>query len=270
MRGGSFMIKKYRRMIQIIVFAGIFIIPVLNIFEITFIKGTFYSLDIGDIAMADPFAIFQAFLVSRQISLGMVVSIVIPLLLMFILGRVWCSWICPYYLMAEFVEYFVKKFNLKLNRPKYNRNLPNKTNFVRFIFLIIGIVFAGISGIPLLNLISAPGVISSQALVLLKFHYITFEIIFIIILLILEFFYFRFWCRFFCPQGSFLSIFRSKSSLRVEKMVDNCSNCLICIKSCPMILNPMEEGLNPLCHNCGDCVDACPDNKKIETLKFRL
>ncbi|MCA1933421.1 MAG: 4Fe-4S binding protein [Calditerrivibrio sp.] len=264
------MIKKYRRLIQIIVFVGMFIIPLLNILEITFIKGTFYSIDIGDVAMADPFAIFQAFLVSRGISFGMVVSVVIPILIMLILGRVWCSWMCPYYLITEFIEYLRKKLRLKLNRPKYHKTLPDKTNFVRFIFLIIGTIVAGISGIPLLNLISAPGVISSQALVLIKFHYITFEIFFILLLLILEFFYFRFWCRFFCPQGAFLSIFRVKNGLRVEKMVDNCSNCLSCIRSCPMILNPMEDGLNPLCNNCGDCVDACPDNKKIETLKFRM
>lgn len=264
------MIKKYRRVVQIIVFAGMFLIPILNIFEITFIKGTFYSLDIGDIAMADPFAIFQAFLVSRELTLVMLFSIIIPILMMFIIGRIWCSWMCPYYLITEFIEYLCKKFNLKLNRPNYNRNLPNQTNLVRFIFLIIGVVFVGISGIPLLNLISAPGVISSQALVLLKFHYITFEIIFILILLVLEFFYFRFWCRLFCPQGTFISIFRSKKGLRVEKLVENCSNCLNCIRSCPMIINPMKDGLNYLCHNCGDCIDACPDNKKGETLKFRL
>ena len=264
------MIKRYRKLVQSIIFIGIFVIPILNILEIYFIKGTFYSIDFGDVAIADPLAILQAILASKQATLTMLASVVLPIMIVLFLGRVWCSWACPYYFIAEFVDWVRKKLKLKQIKPSYNTSTPHKTNLIRFGFLIFGIFAMGISGIPLLNLISAPGIISSQALVLLKFHYITFEAIFIIILIILEFFYFRFWCRFFCPQGTFLSIFRWNKGLKVLKVREECSNCLSCIRSCPMLLNPMEEGDNTLCHNCGDCIDACPDNKKIDTLKFRF
>jgi len=92
------MIKKWRKTVQIIVFTGMFVIPILNIFEITFIKGTFYSIDFGDIAIADPLAIFQAIMSSKTINIVMLASLAIPILLMLLLGRVWCSWMCPYYL----------------------------------------------------------------------------------------------------------------------------------------------------------------------------
>ncbi len=264
------MIRRYRKFVQTIVFIGMFIVPILNILEIYFIKGTFYSIDFGDIAMADPLAILQAIVSSKHINTTMIISVVIPLLLVLLLGRVWCSWGCPYYYTIEFLDWIKKKFKIKNLKPFYHEKLPHKTNTIRFVFLILGLFVMGISGIPLLNLISAPGIISSQALVLVKFHYLTFEAIFILLLIFFELFYFRFWCRYFCPQGSFLSLFRWSKGLKVVKVKDSCSNCLSCVKSCPMLLNPMKEGDNLLCHNCGDCIDACPDNKKSETLKFRF
>ncbi len=123
----------FRRVFQIITFSAIFVIPYLNIKEINFIKGTFYSIDVGDVAMADPLAIFQAFLSSESINIYMIVSIVIPLLLMIILGRVWCSWFCPYYFMVEMLEKLRKTIGLKPLKPRYNKNIPSKTNFIRFI-----------------------------------------------------------------------------------------------------------------------------------------
>lgn len=264
-------IKKFRRFFQISTFLAIFIIPWMNVLEIHFIKGTFYSMDIGDIAMADPLAILQAMISSEMINMYMVISIMIPLILMIVLGRVWCSWFCPYYFIVEILEWLRKVIGLKSLKPHYNESISRKTNIFRFIFLITGLVVTGIAGIPLLNLISAPGVVSSQALILVKFHYITFEIIFIGIILLLEFFFFyKFWCRFFCPTGVFLSLFKWKKGMRVAKISQNCSMCMKCIKICPMLLNPMVEGDDFLCNNCGDCIDECPDNSKKSTLKFKF
>ncbi|KAA0257812.1 4Fe-4S binding protein [Deferribacter autotrophicus] len=264
-------ITKYRRLTQTFVFILMFLIPMLNIIGINFIKGTFYSLDVGDIAIADPLAIFQAFLVSKHFVLTMFVSIIIPVLLMFILGRIWCSWMCPYHFLVELLNSIRIKLRIKKKNKLKTYNKTNKVNIFRFSFLISGLFITGVVGIPLLNLISAPGIISSQALVLIKFHYFTFEIVFILILLIIEILLGNFfWCRYFCPTGTFLSIFRTKKGLHIVKTKESCSNCLRCIKSCPMGINPMTDGNNYLCHNCGKCVDVCPDNKKEDTLKFRF
>jgi ferredoxin-type protein NapH len=261
----------FRRFFQIITFLMIFVIPYLNLKEINFIKGTFYSIDVGDVAMADPLAIFQAVISSKIINMYMIASILIPLLLMITLGRIWCSWFCPYYFMVEMLEKIRKLVGLKSLKPKYNKSIPSKTNIIRFTFLIIGIIVTGIAGIPLLNLISAPGVISSEALVVVKFHHFTFEIVFILVILVIEFlFVYKFWCRFFCPTGTFLSIFRWKKGMKVIKKQPECTMCLNCIKICPMALNPMEEGDNSLCNNCGDCIVACEKNNEKTYLKFDL
>ncbi|UOD35723.1 4Fe-4S binding protein [Deferribacteraceae bacterium V6Fe1] len=261
-------IKTVRRSIQIFVFLLMFIVPVLNIFEIYFIKGTFYSIDVGSVAMADPLAVFQAIIASKSFTLTMLVSIIIPVMLVFIFGRIWCSFMCPYYLITEMVEKFRNKLRLKPNKPKYSQENLNKTNILRLLFLLVGLFVMGVSGIPILNLISAPGVISSQALVMVKFGYVTFEIVFIIILIVMEFFYYKFWCRYFCPTGSFLSMLGLNRMMKVKKINTDCSMCLRCIKVCPMVINPMEDGHSIACNNCGDCVDNCPDNHKRPTLKY--
>ncbi len=263
-------IKSYRRTVQVAVMIGIFVIPFLNVLELHFIKGTFISMDVGDLAMSDPLAIFQAVIASKEFSFTMLASVVVPLLAMVLLGRIWCSWMCPYYTLVEFIGYIRSKLKLKSTKPSYSNQLPHRTNRVRFLFLLFGVFLTGVAAIPLLNLISAPGVISSQALVLVKSHYLTLEIGFILVLLILEFFYYRFWCRYLCPTGTFLSLFKSKRGLHIGKMKPACSGCKRCQKTCPMLLDPFAEGDNLLCFNCGDCIDACPDNRKEATLKFKI
>ncbi|MCB4203918.1 4Fe-4S binding protein [Deferribacterales bacterium Es71-Z0220] len=261
-------IKSIRRSIQIFVFLLMFIVPVLNIFEIYFIKGTFYSIDVGSIAMADPLAVFQAIVASKSFTLTMLASIIIPIMLLLIFGRIWCSYMCPYYFITEMIEGLRKKLRLKSNKPKYAKEHLYKTNVLRLSFLLFGLFVMGIAGIPLLNLISAPGIISSQALVMVKFGYVTFEIVFILFLIVMEFFYYKFWCRYFCPTGSFLSVLGLKRMLNVKKINEDCSMCLSCIKVCPMAINPMEDGQSIACNNCGDCIDNCPDNHKRPTLKY--
>jgi len=264
-------ISFYRRVVQLIVLIGIFVVPVLNILEIYFIKGTFYSIDVGDVAMADPLAVFQSIITSETVNTTMLISVIIPILLALFFGRIWCSWFCPYHFLVEMLQKLRGLLKLKSKKPKYSENLVNKSNRLRLLFLLIGLFITGIAGIPLLNLISAPGIISSQSLVLVKFHYFTFEIVFILFLLILEFFFFYFfWCRLFCPVGTFLSLIDRKKVMKVSKIEQECSMCKSCIRSCPMAINPMTEGSNPLCHNCGICVDTCPDNQKRDTLKFKF
>lgn len=261
-------IKTARKTVQWIVFTGMFVVPILNILEIYFIKGTFYSIDIGSLAMADPLAVFQAFLASGTFDFLMLASLIVPALLVLIFGRIWCSFFCPYYLVTELIEPVRKKLGLK--KPDYSADKLSRTNIFRFGFFIFGIFIMGISGIPLLNLISAPGIISSQALVLVKFHYLTFEVIFILILLILELFFYRFWCRLFCPTGTFLSLIGKNRLMNVKKLIPDCSMCKSCIRVCPMLINPMEDGKSYACNNCGECVDACPDNSKKDTLKMKI
>ncbi len=263
-------IKFYRKTTQLIVIIALITIPLLNVFEIHFIKGTFYSMDIGSLAISDPLAVLQAIICSKTVKLVMIISIIVPIALLMLLGRVWCSWFCPYYFFAELTDSVKRLLKIQINKPAYDSKVVFKSNKYRYFTLILGLIVTGIAGIPILNFFSAPGIISSQFLTAVKFHSLTIEAVLIVVLLTLEFFYYRFWCRMFCPIGTFLSLFTTKKTMKLKLLNNQCSNCKKCIKECPMLLNPMTEGDNPLCFNCGDCIDVCPDNKVKETLKFHI
>lgn len=255
--------RPIRLFVQIAVLLAMVIIPILNIFEIYFIKGSFYSLDIGDVSMSDPLSIFQVIITSKTFNIVMLVTVSIPILAVFFFGRVWCSWACPYYTIVEGLAFIRKKIGLISLKKEYSPSDPVKANFSRYSILLLGLIITGIFGFPFLNLFSAPGIISTQTLLLVKTGIVTVEIFLILLLLIIEFFFIdKFWCRLVCPVGTFLTLFTSKrTTLQIKKLKPECSNCSRCIRVCPMNINPMTEGENSLCFNCGDCIDACPDNK---------
>lgn len=261
--------QKYRKIVQYFFFFAMFIIPPLNLLGIYFIKGTYISLDIGSLSFSDPIAVFQALFAAREVKAVMLASIAIPILLAFFFGRIWCSWGCPYYLIIDLFETLRKKLKMKPLKRGGHAVSPY-ANMFRYGFLIVGLALVGITGIPLLYLFSPPSVLSSQAILIIKYFTVTADVALIPIVLILEFFFFyRFWCRFFCPTGTCLSIFQNKRGMKITYS-GKCSECLRCVKECPMIIDPRKDGGSTMCNNCGVCIAVCPDNKKAKTLFYKI
>ena len=63
------------------------------------------------------------------------------------------------------------------------------------------------------------------------------------------------WCRFVCPTGGLLDLFKGVSLFKFYKTMD-CNDCDKCRKVCDMGTRPGEIN----CTNCGDCMDICPVN----------
>ncbi len=261
--------QKIRKISQLFFLLLIVGIPILNLIEIYFINGSFISLTVGDLAISDPLAVFQAIFLSHKIVPLMLISILIPILIVILFGRVWCSYACPYFLMTEFIDKIKLKLNIKSVR---NKNInTNKQNIIRYGLLVIGFIVIGILGVPLLYLISPPSVISTQMIMIIKHLTFTSEVIILLLIIIVEiFFIYRFACRYLCPTGTLLSLFQFKNfGLKVEH-IGSCSECKACIKECPLMLDPKIDGNSKQCNNCGICVDSCKDNLKQKTLFFKM
>lgn len=275
------MYRPFRRATQIAVFLAMFIIPALNLFEIYSITGTFYSVNIGGLEIADPVVILQSVFASGRLSVPILGAALFPVFLALLFGRVWCGWMCPYHFMADGVAWVRSKF-LRRSLNKFESNVDSRpgsfrANFIRFGVLLLGTVMAGAVGVPVLNYISAPGIISTEAMILVKEGTVSLELGFIVLILLLELLVLpRFWCRLVCPTGAFLSLFRFSSTLRVAAVPPSpkaaCCKSRSCSEACPMGLAPFKEGDDLLCTNCGRCVDACKTGEtggRLEFIGFR-
>ena len=268
--------RPYRRASQFAVFALMFGIPVLNLYEIYTVTGTFYAVNIGGLGIADPVAILQTIFASGQVAPPILASILFPAMLALILGRVWCGWMCPYHLISDGAVWLrgtIRRRVLRRTEPeKLVVAKPFSANLVRYGFLIGGIAVTAAVGIPLLNFVSAPGILSTEAMIFVKERTFSVEMLFIVTILALELCLFpRFWCRLFCPTGSFIALFRTPFTLTVQAAAKNpnskcCANDA-CSEACPMGLAPFKEGSNLLCTNCARCVDACRSDGR-GTLQF--
>lgn len=79
----------------------------------------------------------------------------------------------------------------------------------------------------------------------------------------------RFFCRYLCPLGAYLSIISSIRIFKVKKPRDNCKGCSLCTQKCPMglSLGNRDQVDTGECINCNICVAHCPKKNAHTNIK---
>ncbi len=250
-----------RRSVQWAAVILIILIPLLNRWGYHELTGTYYSISLWNLDIIDPAMMVQTILLSKEATFVLLLAGFIPLLFAFFFGKVFCSWMCPYNLIAEYATRLKSIF--KRDRDE-RHNINPKMHYYWFILGAILSVIA-VSGLPLIAFISLPGLISSQLSDLLFSGTIGIEIALVFLILVLEQAGGkRFWCKYVCPVGAMLAVPRWRRTLDIHYEPRRCQvqcsrdkQSFACNVACPLDLDPRQRGIHPYCYNCGACVEVC-------------
>ncbi len=225
------------------------------IFAVFGICGVFYPVKIFDLQFAP---LLQRTMIDFSVIAVVLLSGILLLTLLF--GRFYCSLICPYGILQEFLALIFKKKN------KTRKNLSIK-------YFISAVVFGLLIGSSAI----AVRYFDPYTLFGSAFSLSIIGIIITILILTLVFFKNRYFCTNICPVGAILGIL-SKISLNKIYISDICVSCGMCEKNCPSgCINSKEKTVdNETCVKCLKCLEVCPKGgikfgiKEKQTEKFNI
>ena len=175
------------------------------------------------------------------------------------LGRLWCGWVCPGAGMQEIVE--------PVNRKPVN---GRKIDWIKWaiwipwisLIVIMAVRAGGYQQVDFLHLTDT-GVSVDEPM-----KYFIYYIVVGLFVGLAMFAGRRAGCHTICWMAPFMMIGRwirnrfGWASLRLVANAEDCSNCKLCTKNCPMSLDvnamvQIEQMENLECILCGTCVDNC-------------
>lgn len=237
-------------------------------FDIQLLEGALTASRFIGFHMADLNSSLQVMLAFKHVVLNLLIGTVTIFLLWLLLGgRTFCSWACPYHLLAEWAEYL----HIWLANRKLVKDHPF-TRKTRMAFYIIFAMLALVTGYTVFETISPTGILS-RALI----YGPGVALIWVGFLLLFEIFYSRrAWCRYVCPIGVTYGAVGLLSPVRVTYNAEACHHEGDCRKVClvPHVLDvtirggavDVREDIGADCTRCGLCVDICP----TDSLKYEI
>ncbi len=226
-------------------------------------KGTLWSMRLFGIDITDPLAAIEMTFATKSVYWPLILTAAIPVILTIILGKVFCSWICPAYVLFEVTG--------KLRRLlRFAEIQPGKLRFShsnKYLFLFVGLGAALIAAAPLFALIYPPAVVS-RAIHAWVFGTALMGML-ILLGLIVAFELFvspRWWCRTMCPGGALYGLLGWFRPVRIKLKSELCTACQECIPVCEAGINPITQSESIECDNCCACVRHCDDRALIYTI----
>lgn len=213
---------------------------------------------------------------------------IILLILTLLLGRVYCSTICPLGILQDVIRYFKRKLGF-VRRERYKKPL----NYIRYSILTIVVLSFLFSGIWLLNILdpyAGFGRIVNNLVYplltwgqnhlskfLMEYHIFwlypktpievhTVSLIFALstFTLVAGFVLWRgrLYCNTICPVGAFLGLVSKFSIFKLKINSSTCTQCGKCMHTCKA--NCIDVKTMKIdesrCVNCYDCIPVCDDS----------
>jgi ferredoxin-type protein NapH len=229
------------------------------------IAGCCY-MKIGYLRLICPIGFLEVCLATHRFYWTLFPAFLAVFLILFLLGRFFCSWVCPASFLGQQVQKVAKKIlprrlvSIVLCGWRKFENKAPQLGHRDSIALMVG-AFIGIFlfGYPFISLFCPIGVISRNIIELFIHFRLRYDLALVIIPLMFGLFFTRTW-KSCCPIGTLRGLEASFNRTFIP-VVDHdlCKACGKCQRVCPFGLNPQEGVVDTqLCVKCLQCIDACP------------
>ena len=224
-----------------------------------------WAARIFGIDTADPILVASHSLRTGSVQPELLIALLIPLLMALLLGKIFCSHLCPMRLLFELGQ-AVRAGLLRLGIV-----LPEIRGEARWGgWVLLGGLIASTLSSGAIWFFVLPYVSLSASIYLL----VTAGVATLLLAVVLGWFVIDlalapgYFCRNVCPTGVILEQPGRLSLLRlVKRGASPCpSSCNQCQRVCPYNLLPKEGTHRPICDNCGRCVVACPSDRLVRRL----
>lgn len=193
--------------------------------------------------------------VSRGGRAGLLGAALPVLLLVVVLGRFFCGWLCPYLPLLA-LSNSVRWALGRLGVPLLDLRVPGWARFA-----VLGTVLGASSalGLQLAALVYPPALLARTAYRLafglgLGGGATVLAAVWLFDTAISR----AGFCRSLCPGGALFSLLARVSPVRVRRTASRCTDCTACDVVCNLGQRPMIDLVDEGCDRCGRCVAVCP------------
>ncbi|MDR2503932.1 MAG: 4Fe-4S binding protein [Deltaproteobacteria bacterium] len=236
-------------------------------------------LRLGDLVLACPLGALEVSLAGHTLIAGLLPGFLLSAALIFLLGRLWCGWLCPASLagsaLARAGGFLIPGAAgaMRQRRRKlaaFTAPLAlGRTHALGFLCgLLLG---AYIFRYPLWSILCPLGVVSRSIIEAALFFRPRWEAVFLLLPCLMALFWKNGWkCA--CPVGLTHGMLAlpNRTFTPALKTKQNCTRCGLCAKACAAGLEP-HKGITTLdCSKCLRCLEHCPKGcLKLELMPFR-
>ena len=160
-------------------------------------------------------------------------------------GRIWCGWLCPQTVLADFTSFAEK-------RTKGGWIFSYLAIFIASILVSANLIWYFVTPYDFI-----PALFTGSLGNVTRGIWIVLSVIILLDILFLR----HKFCATVCPYAKLQSVMYDDKTLVIAfdpKRKDECIDCLACVRRCPVGID-IRKGLNYACINCAECIDECAD-----------
>lgn len=190
-----------------------------------------------------------------------------PLVLTLLLGRIYCSVICPLGVLQDLL--------IRLGKAKWMRRLGNHFGPNRFhatkenlgLRIAVFVIFTVLCLFPATAVFAhflEPYSLYGKAITSITSSYYTwaaYAVVWVLLFVVLTIALLRgrLWCNTLCPIGTWLSFFSRKPAFAPTINADKCNGCGLCARNCKSeCIDPATHTIDmSRCVDCYDCISTC-------------